>query len=154
MSWLSNYLRSLLTVAIQWIKRAAVLPWWSLAAAARLVLAVLSGILDFLGSIIRPALRFLAYVFIIIAVVSLINDVTPVLAGIGPFRSTSLMEYWRGIAPATLQQTLTTIQALAWGLPELARFLIELPVSVLFGALGGLCAIAGRKRQRVEIFAN
>lgn len=154
MQWLSNFFRSLMTVVIQWVSQAAALPWRAVKGVFRFTVALVSSLLDFAGSIARPALRFLAYVFLVVAVVSFVKDLTPVLSGTGPFRTTSLMEHWRSLAPSSLQQALTAIQGFAWGMDVIARWLLELPASLLFGVLGGLWALAGRKRERIEVFAN
>lgn len=154
MSWLSNYLKSLATVTVQRLSRVAILPVWILRTVARLVLAIIAGLADFLGSVARPALRFLTYVFLILAILAFVNDMTPVLSGVGSFKWTTIVSYGRGIAPTALQQVLATIQTLKWGMADVVRFLIEMPAAILFGTLAGLCALGGRKRKRIEIYAN
>ncbi len=45
-------------------------------------------------------LRFLASLFALIAVVALVTDATPALSGTGPFKATSVIGYWRELAPS------------------------------------------------------
>jgi hypothetical protein len=101
------------------------------------------------------ALRFLAGVLLLIAVIAIVFDATRSLAA-HALVLTSLGEHWTKIAPTALTAARNAVQRYAHPLIwELAiRRLLLLPSWVVFGALGVLAAYAGRRRRRVNVFAN
>jgi hypothetical protein len=103
----------------------------------------------------RPFLRFLAGVFLLIATIAAVYDGTRSLAA-DDLVTTSLMEHWTKLAPALLAATRSGLQRsthpLVWELG--AAKLLGLPAWGAFAALGILCAYAGRRRRRVNVFAN
>ncbi|MEO1207104.1 MAG: hypothetical protein AAFV45_12310 [Pseudomonadota bacterium] len=149
-----NFLKSCFAILGQWAKGVAALPFHLVRGALRVCLAILVGILGFIGSIVRPAVRFLAFVFLIIAAVALVADLTPWLSGVGAFQSTSLGDHWRGIARVTLQKTEAGAEALQWGLPVLLNILLQTPTYVLFGILGAVLSLAGRRSEPINVYAN
>jgi hypothetical protein len=98
-------------------------------------------------------LRFLAGVFLIIAVIAGVSDAS---AAKGALAMTSLGEHWSALAPATLNAAQGAaaryLHPAVWQM--LIQKLLLLPTSVVFGVLGLLLAYAGRRRRRVNIFAN
>jgi hypothetical protein len=101
------------------------------------------------------ALRFLASVLLLIAVIAIVSDATRSLAA-HTLTFTSLGEHWAKIAPATLTAARSAVQRhthpLVWDLG--IRKLLLLPTWVVFGVLGMLVAYTGRQRRRVNVFAN
>jgi len=122
----------------------------------RLTWRLASFVLDFLGSIFRPALRFLSFVFFVLATVSFVADFTPVLSATGEYRSTTVFEHIAAVAPTTLDGLKGTIAGLkpAWLWPNLVFFLLGLPTSLLLFVLGATCAIGGRRKHRISVYAN
>jgi hypothetical protein len=107
------------------------------------------------GYAMMIALRFLAGVFLLVAVIALVHDATRALAA-HAFVSTSLFEHWSKLAPASLAGAQSAVQRythpLLWD--PVIRKLLLLPTWALFTALGALLAYAGRRRRRVNVFAN
>lgn len=100
-------------------------------------------------------LRFLAAVFLLMAVIAGVYDGTRSLAA-DKLVMISLLEHWASLAPGLLAATQgfvrRLVHPLAWdqGLGKL----LQVPAWLLFGALGLLLAYAGRRRRHVNVFAN
>jgi MYXO-CTERM domain-containing protein len=100
-------------------------------------------------------LRFLAGVFLLVAVIAAVNDVTRSLAA-DKAVMISTYEHWSKLAPVTFEAARGAIKrgthpvVWEWGLAPL----LQLPAWGLFGLLGLVCAWAGRRRREVNIFAN
>lgn len=101
-------------------------------------------------------LRFLASLFLLIAIVALVADLSPWLSGARPLTATSLAKHWGDLTPATLQATKTAVSRTAgsWLWDYVIFNIIRIPTSVLFGVLGLTLGWAGRRRRRVDIYAN
>ena len=100
-------------------------------------------------------LRALAGLLLLLAAISLISDLTRVSTG-GQFTLIPALSHWKSMAPQSLTAVSTFVQKslhpALWD-PVLVRIL-ALPVWLLVGALGLLLAIVGRKKRRVNIYAN
>ncbi len=100
-------------------------------------------------------LRVLAWIFLIVATVAFISDLTR-SSTTGGMVVTSTLIHWKTFAPQSLAAFTSfvqrTLHPLVWD-PVLVRLLI-LPAWVAIGALGLTCAVLGRKKRRVNIFAN
>jgi hypothetical protein len=100
-------------------------------------------------------LRFLAGVFLLVATIAGVNDVTRSLAA-DKTVVISTHEHWSKLAPVTLAAARGAVERRThplvweWGLAPL----LQLPAWGLFGLLGLLCAYGGRRRREVNIFAN
>ncbi len=114
-----------------------------------------TGVVRGLVLVAKPAMRFLTYIFLIIAVISFVADLTPALNGVRDYSSTTLGTHWKDFAPNALQeaQKVITIKVGAWAWSSIA-VILSLPTSFLFGFLAGLTAYAGRHRDKLEVFAN
>lgn len=101
-------------------------------------------------------LRFLASLFLLIAVVALVSDITRASAGDASFTATSIAKHWAGVAPASLQSAKAVVSRAAHPLvwDPLVTSLINLPAFVLFGVLALICGVAGRRRARLNVFVN
>lgn len=101
-------------------------------------------------------LRFFASLFLLVAVVAFVADLTPWLQGSKPLAATSFSKQWSDMAPATMQtaKAAVTRSLGAWSWDWLIGSVIRLPTSVLFGLLALACGYAGRRRRRVDIFVN
>jgi hypothetical protein len=101
-------------------------------------------------------LRFLANMFLLVAIVAFAADVTPALNGAGPFKVTALANHWHQLAPTTLARARDVI--LQSQAPFLWSYAIgpltALPSFVVFGLLSALTGYFGRHRHKVEIFVN
>jgi hypothetical protein len=103
-----------------------------------------------------PALRFLASLFALVAVVALVADATPALNGAAPFTMTTVVGHWQLLAPATLVAARTAVvKATApWVWDQAIVSVLNLPTPVLFGLLAVLCGILGRRRQEMKLHIN
>lgn len=101
------------------------------------------------------SLRFIAGVLLVIATIALVHDGTRTYSGRGVV-ATSFIEHWSSLAPTSLKAAQTAVERsthpLVWD--GLIRRLLLLPTWLLLGLLGGLLAYAGRRRRRVNIYAN
>jgi hypothetical protein len=101
-------------------------------------------------------LRLLAGLCLLIAVMALVADASPWLASSGRFDATSLVAHWKQVAPASLERAEAAVvrNTGSWVWDPLIRSLIGMPTFVLFGALGILLGYLGRRRRRVNVYAN
>ena len=99
--------------------------------------------------------RFLAGTFLLIAVIAAVYDGTRSL-GTGGLAMTSLIEHWSRLAPALLNAAQSAVvratHPLVWEMG--LRKLLLVPACAVFAALGLMLAYAGRRRRRVNVFAN
>lgn len=97
--------------------------------------------------------RLLAGLFLLIAILAAVTDLTRSNAAHAVV-ITSLLEHWRALAP----QGLAAAQASARRVPLLWDFVIRPPLLIpawaFFAVLGLLFAWLGRRRSKVNIFAN
>lgn len=100
-------------------------------------------------------LRFLASVFLLIAVIAAVYDGTRSLKA-DHMVSTPLVEHWSSLAPSSLEASKKAVQRnldpLIWDVGVLK--LLNLPAWALFAGLGIMLAYIGRRRRRVNVFAN
>jgi hypothetical protein len=101
-------------------------------------------------------LRFLAGLFLIAALIALVDDATQPLTGAGPFSPTSLGRLWAETAPRSLAAARNAMShgfgTLVWN-AVIAR-LLQVPTFILLGVVGVLLGYLGRRRSRIEIFTN
>jgi hypothetical protein len=101
--------------------------------------------------------RFLASVLLLVATIAAIYDGTRALESReGEFTMTSLGEQWSKVAPISHKNAQTAVRRythpLVWD--GLIQRLLLLPTWAVFGTLGLVAAYAGRRRRRVNVFAN
>jgi hypothetical protein len=100
-------------------------------------------------------LRFLAGVLFVIAVLAAVYDGTLSVAA-HALVTTSLFEHWSKLAPTLFLAAQGAVQRyshpLVWDVG--VRRLLLLPTWLVFGAFGLALAYAGRRRRRVNVFAN
>ena len=101
--------------------------------------------------------RFLAGVLLLIAVIAAIYDGTRTLdSKAGEVTMTSLGEQWSKVAPVSHKNAQAAVRRyshpLIWD--ALIQRLLHLPTWAVFGTLGLLVGYAGRRRRRVNVFAN
>jgi hypothetical protein len=102
-------------------------------------------------------LRFLASLFLLIATVALVSDVTRATTGQAPaFTATAVGKHLADAAPATLNLARGAVSrsSVPWMWEALIAPLLRVPTFVLFGLLAALCGYAGRRRRRIDIFTN
>jgi hypothetical protein len=101
------------------------------------------------------ALRFLSSALLLIAVIAIVYDGTRTLAA-HTLVLTSLGEHWAKLAPATLPAARSAVQRyahpLVWEM-GIGKLLL-VPCWIVFGVLGLIVAYAGRRRRRINVFAN
>jgi hypothetical protein len=101
-------------------------------------------------------LRLLGTWSLIVAIVALVADVTRSLALGGAITFTTLGKQWfdlgRGSLNAFQAALERYIHPLAWD--PVATSVLQTPTWVVFATLGLLLYLAGRRRERVNIFAN
>jgi hypothetical protein len=101
-------------------------------------------------------LRLLGSWLLIVSIVALVADLTRSLAVGGGFVFTSLGRQWFELDRSSLNGLQAGLERyvhpLAWD--PVATFVLETPTWVVFATIGLLLFLAGRRRQRVNIFAN
>lgn len=101
-------------------------------------------------------LRLLGSWSMIVAIVALVADVTRSLAVGSGLAFTSLGRRWFELSPASLNALQAGLERhvspLAWD--PIATFVLETPAWVVFATLGLMLYLGGRRRDRVNIFAN
>ena len=102
-------------------------------------------------------LRFLAGILLLVAVIAAIYDGTRALESKGgEMAMTSLGEQWLKVAPVSHKNAQAAVRRythpLVWD--GLIQRLLLLPTWAVFAGLGLLAAYAGRRRRRVNVFAN
>ena len=99
--------------------------------------------------------RFFAWVLLLVAVIALVSDITRAANGTA-FAITTTLGYWKSVSPQTLAASAAAIQRsvhpLLWD-PVCVRVL-GLPIWVLIGGMGAAMAVLGRRKRRVNIYAN
>ena len=103
-----------------------------------------------------PALRFFGGVFLLIAAVILIADLTNARGITTAGFSVSLAKHWAKLAPSLARsqsEEPAGDQPLFMG-PDSHGSLLKLPAWAWFGLIGALMAWFGRRRRRVNIFVN
>ena len=100
--------------------------------------------------------RFLASLFLLIAVVALVADATPTGQGAHSFAATSLDKHWSDLAPISLEGAKAGISraTFPWVWHSLIAPVLSVPTFLMFGVLGVLCGYLGRRRHRVDIYIN
>ncbi len=101
------------------------------------------------------ALRFIASIFLVLAAVILVADLTPTRSTVAPGVGVSLAKHWSLLAPLSLtgaQRSLQALHPLLWD--PLVKSLLAIPAWLFFASIGAACAYAGRRRRRVNIFTN
>lgn len=101
-------------------------------------------------------LRLLGWLFLLIALIAIVSDVTTAQIGDQPFRSTTLLEHLQQLLPVlarNMQRAVETgVHRLAWD--PLALAVLQRPTWLLAGFIGCGCIWLGRRRRRVNVFAN
>lgn len=97
-----------------------------------------------------PLLRFLAALFLLLAVVLFVAGSTQ------QGTHTSTAAHWQSVSPSSFASfkagVTQRLGATAWD-PVLTS-LLGLPAYVLFGGLALVCGVAGRRRRVVNVFVN
>jgi len=101
-------------------------------------------------------LRFLSTLCLLVAVIALIADLTPTLAGVRDVTLSSIELHWKQVAPATFESMETSVTG--GRKSELWAYVIgpilQVPTFILFAILSALTGYVGRRRTRVKIYAN
>ena len=102
------------------------------------------------------ALRFIAGLFLLAAVIALVSDVTRLQSGTGGASFTPLLKHFSDFAPSSLASAQRAVQnrihPFAWD--PVLKSVLSLPAWASLGAVGLLLAYAGRRRRRVNIYTN
>jgi hypothetical protein len=100
-------------------------------------------------------LRFLAGAVLLVAVIFAVNDATRSLAA-DHVTMVTLHQTWSAVSPSSLRAAQTVVERYThpavwnWG----ALKLLQLPTWAILGLLGCLLAYLGRRRRRIDIYAN
>lgn len=97
-----------------------------------------------------PILRFLAALFLLLAVILFVAGMTQ------HGTHTSTAAHWQNISPSSLAafETSITRNLGAWAWDPVVLGVLRLPACVLFGSLALISGIAGRRRRIVNVFIN
>jgi len=100
--------------------------------------------------------RFLAGLLLLVAMVALVADLTPVTYGSGPFHITSLGEHWTRIAPATKESARVAVSeaTFPWVWDSAIEVALAIPTFLFFGLLTIGAGYLGRRRHRVNVYIN
>lgn len=132
------------------------LAYWSVVLFVKALVWMAKGTLNLIAAVGLPALRFLAFVFILVATIALVADLTPMLDGFGPFEPTQFVDHWRALAPKSVtsaQQAVSNAShPLVWDV--LIAPIVNLPTFLLFGLIGLGATFAGRRREAVNVYIN
>ncbi len=132
------------------------LAYWTVVLAVRATIWFAQWTLNLVVGVALPALRFLAFVFLLVGTIALVADATPALDGFGPFEPTLFVDHWRGLAPksVTAAQAALSEATHPWVWDIGVSSLINLPTFFIFGVLGLLAALVGQRRERLDVFVN
>ena len=132
------------------------LAYWLVLLLIRATIWLAKGTFNLIVGIGLPALRFLSFVFILIATIAFVADATPAFDGFGPFKPTVFVEHWGALAPKSVAAAERAVSNATH--PLVWKFaiapIINLPTYFLFGALGLLAAFTGQRREQLNIFTN
>ena len=100
-------------------------------------------------------LRFLAGLILLVAVIFAVNDATRSLSDT-PSPGISVHQVWSAVSPPSLKSAQGAVERythpLVWTWGVLT--ILQLPAWAVLGFLGLILAFAGRRRRRVNIYAN
>lgn len=104
----------------------------------------------------RIALRFLANVFLLVAIIALVYDSTPALQGTGDFALTPFTKHWQSLSPKSLEFFQNTITNTIGQIPWTYGFgaLISLPTTIFFAGIALICGYFGRRKKSINIYVN
>ncbi len=122
----------------------------------KFILRFFLAVLRRIGALARPTNRFLAYIFVLVAIVALVSDMTPYLDGTGPMQATPLAQHWEAIVPKALGAAQKSVEAAApdWLWDPIIVSILAVPTFILFGALSLLTGFAGRRRREIDLYVN
>jgi hypothetical protein len=100
--------------------------------------------------------RFLASLFLLVAVIALVADATPTTDEPAGFSATSIAEQWEDVSPSSLESAKRGISnaTYPWVWDNLIFPILSIPTFVFFGLLALASGYAGRRRNRVNIYIN
>lgn len=130
--------------------------YWTVVLAVRATIWFAKWTLNLVVGVALPALRFLAFVFLLVGTIALVADATPALDGFGPFEPTLFVDHWRGLAPKSVSATQKALSEAThpWVWDIGVSSIINLPTFFIFGVLGLLAALVGQRRERLDVFVN
>jgi len=130
--------------------------YWTAFLLFRAAIWLAKGTFNLIVGIGLPALRFLAFVFILIATIAFVADATPAFDGFGPYTPTLFVEHWMALAPKSVAAAEAAVSdathPLVW--KYTIGLFISVPTYLLFGALGVLAALIGQRREKLDVFIN
>jgi hypothetical protein len=115
----------------------------------------ISAVLDGIWMAFKPALRFIAWLFALVATVALVNDITLWQLSGGAFNALSLADHWQTFSPTSLEAVVeATALTAPWLWNPVLVTVLAAPVWLFFGCLGLALALITRQRDRIQVFAN
>ena len=131
--------------------------WHYLLALARaLTLPIVRAASGLMSALSLPLARGAAGVSLIIAAVALAHDIGPATAGrAAEFKPTVVLRHWDQLAPQSLKATrqFVTQRMPSWVWSAITG-LLSLPTFAVFAGLSLVFGYFGRRRSRIEVFAN
>ena len=101
------------------------------------------------------ALRFLGGLFLLLAAVVLIADLTNARGPLSTGLWVSAATHWSNLAPTSFAAAQKSIQATSRVLWDpVVKSLLAIPAWLMLGTVGAALAHAGRRRKRINIFVN
>ena len=100
-------------------------------------------------------LRCIAWVLFLLAIIALVGDLTRAANG-GSAAMTTVFGYWKTVSPQSVAEAAAFVRrhlhTFFWD--QVAMRVLLLPLWLMIAAIGLTCAVLGRKKRRVNIFAN
>ncbi|MEO0673262.1 MAG: hypothetical protein AAFZ05_14680 [Pseudomonadota bacterium] len=119
------------------------------------VIRLIRGIASWLWALLQPALRFIGWLLILLAVMTFVADYTR-WQYTADAPAATFAQYWRDLAPDTLAAAAAYFEtqglALIWD--PVITTVLSLPVWITLGVGAALLMYAGRVRDRLSIYAN
>jgi len=108
------------------------------------------------GALNMAAMRFIASLFLLVAVIALVSDLTRAQLGAAGAPFTPMLKYVGDFAPSSLAGAQRAVQnnihPFVWD--PVLKSLLSLPAWASLGTIGLVLAYVGRRRRRVNIFTN
>lgn len=101
-------------------------------------------------------IRVLGGILLLIALLSLVHDATLTFTGNKGILVTPLWQHWYDISPITLKSIRALVESYSatWVWNNIIVTLLQIPAWATFGIFGTLVCYAGRKRERINVYAN
>ena len=119
------------------------------------VMRFIRGLLGWIWALVQPALRFIAWLLILLAVMTFVADYTR-WQYTADAPAATFAQYWQDLAPDSLASAAAYFDSRGFGFvwDPIVTAVLSLPVWITLGIGAALFMYAGRSRERLSIYAN